>query len=80
MYHRDKCLKEELNMRLRNIKNAKEIVESHPIVINKLNKDTFDNENPIHLEIGMGKGDFIIEMAKLYPDINFIGMENLNRF
>ncbi|NLL02163.1 MAG: tRNA (guanosine(46)-N7)-methyltransferase TrmB [Mollicutes bacterium] len=75
MYHRDKCLKEELNMRLRNIKNAKEIVESHPIVINKLNKDTFDNENPIHLEIGMGKGDFIIEMAKLYPDINFIGME-----
>lgn len=62
-------------MRLRNIKNAKEIVESHPIVINKLNKDTFDNENPIHLEIGMGKGDFIIEMAKLYPDINFIGME-----
>ena len=50
-------------------------MESHPIVINKLNKDTFDNENPIHLEIGMGKGDFIIEMAKLYPDINFIGME-----
>lgn len=62
-------------MRLRNIKNAKDIVDNHPLVISKLTKETFNNPNPIHLEIGMGKGDFIIEMARKYPDINFVGME-----
>ena len=35
----------------------------------------FGNENPIHLEIGCGKGRFILEMAKRYPDINFIAVE-----
>ena len=41
----------------------------------------FANDNPIYLEIGAGKGDFIIEMAKRYPDINFIALEmNTNAF
>ncbi len=35
----------------------------------------FGNENPIHVEIGSGKGQFITGMAKQYPDINFIGIE-----
>lgn len=35
----------------------------------------FGNSNPIHLEIGTGKGQFIAGMAKQYPDINFIGIE-----
>ncbi len=35
----------------------------------------FGNNNPIHLELGMGRGEFIIEMAKKYPRINFIGLE-----
>ena len=35
----------------------------------------FNNSNPIYLEIGMGKGNFIIENAKKYPNINFIGLE-----
>ena len=68
-------------MRIRNIKNAKDIVNNSDIVIknpkdykNKYNK-LFNNNNPINLEIGMGKGDFIIDMALKNPDINFIGSE-----
>ena len=68
-------------MRLRNVKNAKEIVNNSKYVINNpkeyrgsYNK-IFNNSNPICLEIGMGKGDFIINMALKYPDINFIGLE-----
>lgn len=38
-------------------------------------KELFGNDNPIYIEIGMGKGKFIIENAKMYPDINFIGIE-----
>lgn len=38
-------------------------------------KSVFENDGPIHLEIGTGKGQFIIGMAKQNPDINFIGME-----
>ena len=62
-------------MRLRNVKNAKEIVNNHKVIIKELNKDTFLNNNPISIEIGMGKGDFIIKMAEKYPNINFIGIE-----
>ncbi len=35
----------------------------------------FDNNNPIHLELGMGKGQFIMELAKQNPEINYIGVE-----
>lgn len=38
-------------------------------------KGVFGNSNPIHLEIGTGKGQFIVGMAEQYPDINFIGIE-----
>lgn len=68
-------------MRLRNIKGADKIIEESKYVIlnpeqdkNKW-KEVFNNNNPIHIEIGMGKGDFIIGMAKKYKDINFIGIE-----
>ena len=68
-------------MRLRNVKNAKEILENSNYYIknpqeyvNKLNT-IFHNNNPINLEIGCGKGQFIINMAKKYPNINFIGLE-----
>lgn len=68
-------------MRLRNVKNAKEIVESSKYVIQNPEeykgrvKEIFNNSNEIHLEIGMGKGDFIIQMAENNPNINFIGIE-----
>ncbi|HAL63812.1 MAG TPA: tRNA (guanosine(46)-N7)-methyltransferase TrmB [Clostridiales bacterium] len=35
----------------------------------------FGNQNPIHIEIGCGKGKFICEMAEKYPDINFVAIE-----
>lgn len=38
-------------------------------------KDIFQNEAPIHVEIGVGKGQFITEMAKRNPDVNFVGIE-----
>ena len=68
-------------MRLRNVKGSKEIIESSKYIIlnpeeNKGKwKDVFGNDKPIHIEIGMGKGDFIIGMAKNNPNINFIGIE-----
>lgn len=38
-------------------------------------KDLFNNNNPICLELGMGRGSFIIEMARLHPNVNYIGLE-----
>ena len=68
-------------MRLRNVKNASLILNESKYFIKEpdkyLNKvyTLFDNNNPINLEIGCGKGQFIINMAKKYPNINFIGVE-----
>lgn len=68
-------------MRLRNVKNKEEILNKSKIFITNPEKyigswnEVFNNHNEIHVEIGMGKGSFIIEMAKRYPDINFIGIE-----
>lgn len=68
-------------MRLRNVKNKEEILKNSSLLItdyeNKKNKwqEEFQNNNPIYIEIGMGKGDFILENAKTYPNINFIGIE-----
>lgn len=68
-------------MRIRNIKNKEEILSNSSYYVKNPEKNkgkwskVFDNKNEIHLEIGMGKGDFIIEMAKTYPNINFIGIE-----
>lgn len=71
----------DIRMRLRNIRGAREKVDSSEYIIlepetfkgrwNKL----FDNNNPINVEIGMGKGNFIMELAALNPDINYIGIE-----
>lgn len=68
-------------MRLKNVKGAKEYIEKSPYIIkNPENykgkyKKIFNNNNIIQVEIGMGKGDFIIEMAKRNPNINYIGIE-----
>ena len=68
-------------MRLRNVKNKEEILHnSKYIVMNPTDyigrwNELFGNHHPIYIEIGMGKGKFIIENAKRYPDINFIGIE-----
>lgn len=68
-------------MRLRNVKNKQEIMDSSSyLIINPKDyygnwQDVFQNCNPIHIEIGAGKGNFIITKALKNPDINFIGIE-----
>ena len=68
-------------MRLRNVKNKEEIMNNSLYLIKDYNeykgrwRDFFNNSNPIYIEIGMGKGKFIIENALSNPDINYIGIE-----
>ena len=68
-------------MRLRNIPGAKEAVAESPFVIQTPAEqkgrwaERFGNQNPIHIEVGMGKGQFLTEMALLHPDINYVGIE-----
>ncbi len=64
-------------MRLRNVKNAKEKLENSSYYIkNPMDyKGKWAKEKPIHLEIGTGKGSFLIGMAASYPDLFFIGIE-----
>ncbi len=68
-------------MRYNVIKNANKIVGKSPYLVNdaNLNKnkwsEVFGNKNPICIELGMGRGSFIINMAKKYPNINYIGIE-----
>ena len=68
-------------MRLKHVKGASEEIEKCSYVVHNFKEfkgqfhDLFDNDNPIHIEIGMGKGNFIIENARRYPEINFIGIE-----
>lgn len=68
-------------MRLRKIKGADEAVAASPYVIQHSEqaplpwKSLFKNEHPLHIEIGMGKGRFLMELAKANPQINYIGIE-----
>lgn len=68
-------------MRLRNIKGASDKISSSPYVIKKYEdykgnyKKLFILDNPIEIEIGMGKGNFIINKAIKNPNINYIGIE-----
>jgi len=68
-------------MRIRNLKNAKEILESSSSFIRNPEEykgnfsKLFKNDNPIYLEIGMGKGDFLIKNAEANSNINYIGVD-----
>ncbi len=68
-------------MRLRNVKGAQDIISQSDYYVLDPNKyknnfkSLFKNDNKIELEIGMGKGDFIINKALTNPDINYIGLE-----
>lgn len=68
-------------MRLRNIPRAEGVLQAHPIVVKneksyqgKWNQE-FGNAHPLHIEIGMGKGSFLLTMAERNPEINYIGIE-----
>lgn len=73
-------------MRLRNVKGSQERILESPYTIQTdgtdgkdysglWHKNIFGNEHPIHIEIGMGKGQFITQLAKRHPEINYIGIE-----
>ncbi len=69
-------------MRLRNKPGAMETINNHPEYILKDGSEykgkwqtRFSKEQPIHIEVGSGKGQFIVNMAKAHPDINYIGIE-----
>lgn len=68
-------------MRLRNISGSREIVAADENVVHEPEQykgkwnTLFGNNNPLHVEIGMGKGKFILELAAQNPEINYIGIE-----
>lgn len=71
-------------MRLRYIAGSIENIKQHPLIIQQPEShkgrwsQVFGNTNPIHIEIGMGKGGFIIELATQNPHINYIGIEKFS--
>ena len=71
-------------MRMRNVKNKDEILNASEYLIFTPEDykgkwaSLFQNNNPIHVEIGTGKGNFIINEAINNPDINFIGIEKFD--
>ena len=68
-------------MRLRNIPGADDAILNSEYCIKNPEEqkghwqDCFDKVQPLHIEIGMGKGRFIMDTAALHPDINYIGIE-----
>lgn len=68
-------------MRLRNVPGSRDVIaESRFTVKNETEykgkwNTLFGNDNPIHIEIGMGKGQFIMALAAANPDINYVGIE-----
>lgn len=72
-------------MRLRNKPWAREFMAEHPDILvsepEKMNNgwsNLFGNNNPIHIEVGTGMGQFMIGMAIANPDVNYIGIEHFD--
>lgn len=68
-------------MRLRNIPGSKETIAASDYVVQNPEtkkgswKELFGNDHPVQIEVGMGKGRFIMDMARLHKDRNFLGIE-----
>lgn len=68
-------------MRLRNIPGAKDAISASPLVIQEPEshrgswRELFEKKQPLYLEVGMGKGRFLMDMARLHPEINYVGIE-----
>lgn len=68
-------------MRLRNVPGSRDMIaESRFTIKNETEykgkwSRVFENDNPVHIEIGMGKGQFIMTLAEENPDINYVGIE-----
>ena len=74
-------MKKEFFMRLRNIPGAREAIGTSEYVIPEENecagkwREIFGNDKPIHIEIGTGKGRFLMELAAENPEVNYVGIE-----
>ncbi|HIR93252.1 MAG TPA: tRNA (guanosine(46)-N7)-methyltransferase TrmB [Candidatus Egerieimonas intestinavium] len=68
-------------MRLRNIPGSREVIGESPYVVQEPKRyrggwsRVFENSHPIHIEVGMGKGQFLMKMARRNPEINYVGIE-----
>ena len=68
-------------MRLRNVPGARETIIENQFSVQQPEQmkgkwaEVFQNDHPIHIEVGMRKGQFIIEMARRNPEVNYIGIE-----
>ena len=68
-------------MRLRNVTGSREMIAGSDFVVHEPEQhkgqwqEVFGNDKPIHIEIGMGKGRFMMDLAAANPDINYIGIE-----
>ena len=68
-------------MRLRNVTGSREVIAESDYVVHEPKeyrgrwKELFGNDYPIRIEIGMGKGRFIMDLARLHPEINYVGIE-----
>ena len=68
-------------MRLRNIRGSRDAIAESPFVVQNPEeqkgkwKEVFDNLQPIRIEVGMGKGRFLYELARLNPQVNYVGIE-----
>ena len=68
-------------MRLRNVPGAREVMVENQYVFTEpegmkvTRSEVFNNDNPVRIEIGMGKGRFVSTLAQLNPDINYVGIE-----
>lgn len=71
-------------MRLRNIPGARDVIAESEFVVHEFKeakgnwKEIFGNNNPVRIEVGMGKGQFIYELARLNPDTNYVGIEKFS--
>ncbi len=71
-------------MRLKNVKGSRERIAANEYALKDVEqnkgswKEFFGDGKPIHIEIGMGKGQFLMEMARRHPDIHYIGIEKFS--
>lgn len=68
-------------MRLRNITGSREMIAESRFVVHEPQEykgrwsELFGNDHPLQIEIGMGKGRFIMDLARMHPEINYVGIE-----
>ena len=68
-------------MRLKNVPGSREVIAESRFVIHNPEENkgkwagVFGKDAPLHIEIGMGKGRFLMDMAKLHPEVNYVGIE-----